>query len=169
MPKKPPKQALYDDIYNLDSEPELAQALGNMVVAWARAETALVKTLSRLTGIGKNRALTAYYSIPTFQARIKFLRALVIEWDTNGFDKDAIDHVIKKLSALSGTRNHWIHGVWSRERGSGNIVVFDFRSLGMALDRRKPVKAHDIKYHVDTVLQRVHDLRVLIQHTTLPL
>ena len=35
----------FDDLDNLDHDPKLAAALGNMVVAWARADTALVKLM----------------------------------------------------------------------------------------------------------------------------
>jgi hypothetical protein len=36
----------YLDVDNLDHDPDLAIAMGNMVVAWARAETAQFKAYS---------------------------------------------------------------------------------------------------------------------------
>jgi hypothetical protein len=56
------------DIYDVENYPELAAALGNMVVAWAAAKTALVATLARSTGMTRNRCTIAYYRIPTFEA-----------------------------------------------------------------------------------------------------
>ena len=44
----------YLDIDNLDHDQELAVALGNMVVAWARAETALVKAYTIVTSMHYN-------------------------------------------------------------------------------------------------------------------
>jgi hypothetical protein len=156
----------YIDIKNLEHDPTLAQALGNMTVAWAHAETALVMTLSRITGISRNRAAGAYYRIPTFESRIKFIRALLTSWDGAGFDKHAIDRAVLKLSGLSRARNHWIHGVWSKSQTKPEIetVVFDFRSEDDAPDRRKPVKAADVSNHVQAVNRRADDLYGLVQH-----
>jgi hypothetical protein len=43
--------------------------------------------------------------------RVKLILALIPEWETDKFDKDEITKAIEKLSKLSATRNHWVHGV----------------------------------------------------------
>jgi hypothetical protein len=93
-----------DEFYTLQDfshDPKLAAALGNMVVAWAYAEHILLSALSRITGIGRNMSLDGYYRIPTFEARVKFILALIPEWKTGKFDKDAITEAIEKLNKLS--------------------------------------------------------------------
>jgi hypothetical protein len=53
-----------------------------MVVTWAFAEVMLFATLARITGIGLNMAMAAHYRIPTFEARAKFILALLPDWKT---------------------------------------------------------------------------------------
>jgi hypothetical protein len=67
----------YVDIDNLGHAPDLAAALGNMVVAWARAETAIVKAYAVVTEMHYNVAAAAYYNIPTFESRTKALLAMI--------------------------------------------------------------------------------------------
>jgi hypothetical protein len=152
----------FHTLRNLDHNPAIAGALGNMVIAWAHAETMLVLTLARITGIGVNMALTGYYRIPTFEARVKFLKALLSEWNTQDFDRDEIVAAIDKLSKLSRTRNHWVHGDWCANQAKTETVIFDQRSAVDAPDRRKIVKASDINHHSETVLKRTDALANLI-------
>lgn len=104
---------LFDDIDNLDRDPELAMALGNMVVAWASAETAMAIALSTISGMTPNMALLGYYRIPTFEARNKYILSLMAEWHGKGFDKEGIRCRLEKLRKLASTRNHWVHNIWS--------------------------------------------------------
>src|SRR5690242_5604305 len=106
----------YDDLHNLDNDQALARALGNMVIAWANAETALVFAFSAVADITVNMAIMGYYRVPTFESRVKALRAMIEEWKSSKYDKVAIDHAIEKLSKLSKTRNDWVHGVWAENR-----------------------------------------------------
>ena len=156
----------YRDILTLDHDPKLAAALGSTLVAWAHAETGLVLALSRITGIPRNSATQAYYRIPTFESRIKFLRSLLSTWHNPEFDREKIDRAILKLSGLSRTRNHWVHGAWSKSQISNETVVFDFRSDPNAPERRKPVKASDVTNHVEAGNRWASDLLVKLQ--TLP-
>lgn len=151
------------DCGTLDHDPAIAVALGNMVTQWARAETALAVTLARLTSIDPNLALLAYYRIPTFEARVKVIRGILTEWQKDGFDPEAIDRAVEKLSALSGARNHWVHGVWCVRKSTSETVLFDFRKGIHDKGRRKPVKAADIQNHNDAVSKRATDLRRTIK------
>jgi hypothetical protein len=60
----------FTDIDDLDYDSELAKALGNMVIAWARAETALLFTFASIMDVRVNFAMFGYYKIPTFEARV---------------------------------------------------------------------------------------------------
>jgi hypothetical protein len=93
-------------IRNLSHDPALANALGDMVVAWAHAELMMFRTLARITGTGLNMAMAGYFCIPTFEARVKFTIALIPEWETADYDKGAIKKAIEKLAKLASTRNH---------------------------------------------------------------
>jgi len=67
----------FDDIDNLDHAPELASALGNLVVAWATAETAICFAFARISGMSANQTMMGFYRIPTFESRVKTTMALL--------------------------------------------------------------------------------------------
>jgi hypothetical protein len=151
------------NIQDLSHDPKLANALGNMVVAWAYAEVMLFSTLSRITGIGLNMAMLGYYRIPTFESRVKFIKALLLEWRPEGFDKDRIETAIEKLAKLASTRNHWVHGDWCANREKTETVIFNQRATIASSERCKPVKAADVENHCNAVRARTKDLSDLIR------
>ena len=147
---------------NLDHDPELAQALGNMVAAWAHAEKVLLSTLSRIADIGMNMSLDGYFRIPTFESRVKFIVALIPEWKTEKFDKAAISTAIEKLAKLAKTRNNWVHGDWCIDYTKRETIVFNHRIPPDAQGRRKTVKAQDVRNHCEAVIRRATNLADLI-------
>jgi len=147
---------------DLSHDPKLAEALGNMVIAWAYAEESLIGALSRISGMSLNKAQAGFYRIPTFESRIKFIRALITEWNTKEFNTAAIDTAIDKLSHLSSARNHWVHGCWLATDDYSELYVFDMRADAESDARRKPVKAADVRNHNQAVLLRADALRALI-------
>lgn len=156
------KDTLFDDIDNLDSNPDIAAALGNMVVSWAFAESALSHTLSVVTGLEINRAMLAYYRIPTYESRTKFILNLAESWGAESFDKDAIAKCINGLSRLSKSRNKWIHGTWGKGQTTKLIVTFHLREQEPA-NIRQQVKAVDISNHNRAVRAKSHELFHLIR------
>jgi hypothetical protein len=135
--------AEFYSLRDLSHDPKLANALSNMVVTWAFAEVMLFATLARITGIGLNMAMAAHYRIPTFEARAKFILALLPDWKTKEFDKDQIGATIGKLGQLAKTRNHWVHGDWCANADKTQTVIFDQRAPINSKGRSKPVKAID--------------------------
>lgn len=152
---------LFDDIDNLDGDDGIAIQLGNMVVVWAAAETAQSMTLAVVSGMNYQMAMTSYYRIPTFEARNKFIRSLVENWlsPPTKYDASAIHKTLEKINSLASSRNHWIHGIWSRNQATKAPVVFQLRAPEG--ERLKPVKAADIKNHNDAVRERTKQLHSL--------
>jgi hypothetical protein len=168
--KKPQKfisPGRYVALEDLSHDPKLAQALGNMIVAWAHAEIMLFSTFARVAGIGLNMAMESSARIPTFESRTKFILALLREWETDEFDKDAISTSVKKLTALAKTRNHWVHGDWCATRDRTEVVIFDHRASLDSERRKKPVKAHDVMNHCEAVKLRASELAKLIKYEQL--
>lgn len=157
----------FDDLDNLEHDPKLAAAIGNMVVAWARAETVLANTYALVLGIHYNKIVEAYYVIPTFEARIKTLIALLSQWSEDEEKKAQIKSAIEKLSKLAGTRNGWIHGLWCSETKSDTTYVMNVRKPEGG--RHKPVTAHDVDNHSTTVRARTQELATIIDLKVLPL
>jgi hypothetical protein len=159
----------YNNIKSLKHDQPLAAALGDMVVAWAYAEAILIGTLTRILGSDLNTIQSGYYRIPTFESRVKFIRALMTHWKPpQGFKKDAIGREIDKLGKIAGTRNHWIHGDWCVNPNTAETVVFDHRSDASSPNRRKPVKAADVKNHCEAVIHRADTIYGLINFDSLP-
>ena len=156
----------YNDLTNLNHDQELAVSLGNLVVSWAYAESSLVCVLARVSSMNINMAMYGYYRIPTFEARRKFIQALMIEWKTTSFDKDAIAKEVDGLSDLSLSRNDWIHGVWCNNDEKPETVIFDFRRHEDK-GRRKPVKAADVRNHNEAVVKRAREIDRLIRRAEL--
>jgi hypothetical protein len=153
----------YVDIDNLSHDPKLAEALGNMVVAWARAETQLANVFACIMVAHFNLATAAFYRIPSFEARAKVLLAILEKWENPTHDAAEIAAQITKLVRLAKTRNHWVHGVWCNEQtDSPNTVVFDFRAPDDSERRRKPVKAADVTNHIEAVHGRIEALNRLV-------
>jgi hypothetical protein len=151
----------YYDLWDLQGHDDIAIALGNMVIAWQTAETQILFAMIAVTGMSSNQALDSFYRIPTFESRTKFVQAAILEWKPKKYDKEAISKAIAAISTLAATRNNWIHNAWSRGNVDGKIVVFNMRA---ALDkgRIKPVKAHDIRLHTATVIERARELKALL-------
>lgn len=114
-------------ISDLSYDEKLATALGNMVVVWSHAERTLMRVIWRCTGIDEQMNQASFYRIPTFESRVKYVRALLSEWQTKTYDVGAIDKAIVKLSSLAKARNEWIHGNYHRVVATNKTVRFDFR------------------------------------------
>lgn len=147
----------FDDLDNLDHDPGLAAALGNMVVAWARAETALVKAYALVAKIHYNLAASAYYRIPTFESRVKVLLALIEEQQDTVDRREELAKAVEKLAKLSSARNKWVHGLWMVERGTDHTFVIPMREPA-STRRGRQIKAHDVEDHVSAVRRRTTDL-----------
>ena len=144
-------------ISDLDHDPPLATSLGEMLIVWAAAETVLMMTLSCVLDTDLNQIEPAYYRIPTFEARTKFIRALLLEWETEEYNKTAISEAVDKLASLSATRNGWVHSVWC-VKGKQSVII-DFRAAVGSKDRLRPVKGADVKNHNDAVRRRTENLQ----------
>lgn len=150
-------------IEKLDKEPELAAALGNMVIAWSFAEQALMNAMARVTGLPLNIVLNGYYRIPTINSRTQFLIGLLEHWKMEGFDAAAISAHVLGLAKLSATRNHWIHNEWCRGKHRQKIVQFDQRAKIGSPARRKEVKVADVLNHNKAVLARCKEIDRLVK------
>jgi hypothetical protein len=157
----------YTRIQNLNGEPELAAALGNMVIAWSYAEQALMNVMGRVTGMPLNIVLNGYYRIPTINSRMQFLAGLLERWEASKFDPAAISREIAGLGKLSATRNHWIHNEWCIGKPTKEIVQFDQRAKIGSAQRRKTVKAADVTNHNAAVLKRCKALNELVDEKSL--
>jgi hypothetical protein len=157
----PVTRDVYVQIGDLSHDPKLAQALGDMIVAWSSAERVLIRTLMFVLQAPAGKATTLYFRIPTFEARTKIIRALLDEWEppTPDYNPAEISHAVSKLAGLAVTRNGWIHSGWARAlRAPRETVIFDHREKVDAPARRRPVKAADVRNHIEAVRNRTREI-----------
>lgn len=153
----------HPDLDNLDHDPELAAALGNMIVAWARAETALVNVFALVTAVDFNMASVACYRIPSFEARCKVIQALLEVWPLHPPTRRvALAKHVQKLKNLAAARNRWVHGLWCLEERTGKTVLFDLRQPESESKRRRIVKANDVLNHTKAVRLRTEAIDELV-------
>jgi hypothetical protein len=146
-------------------DPDLAIALGNMVAVWSNAEQALVNLLHKMGQLPYSMASSAYYKIPTFEARTKVLRGMLCEWDTEQFDVKAIDRGILKLNALARTRNKYVHWTYLVMNGTGETWICNYRRPSGDPDRMEKLTASSVLNHVAAVERRAVTLWTLTGRT----
>jgi len=150
---------------NLQKYPDVANALGEMLIAWARMDGALIGALARTSGANLHQMQRGFHHLPTFETRIRFIRSLISEWPASGFDRDAIDKCIEKIGKLASARNHWVHGDWCDDTTQNLPVMFNHRTQQIAT--MTTVRAHDINSHVQAVRERTEELETLIRFSEL--
>lgn len=123
-----------------------------MLVAWARAETALIKTYVTATKLHFNEAASLYYAIPTFDSRVKALLSVMNEVHNHqpipGIDE--IKDAVSSLSVLSKTRNEWVHAVWVIPEGLTVAHTINMKKPPETR-RAKPVAVGSIRSHNEAV------------------
>ncbi|MEZ5842734.1 MAG: hypothetical protein R3D27_03245 [Hyphomicrobiaceae bacterium] len=151
----------FPDLDSLDHDEKLAAALGNMVVAWARAETVLVKAYAHAMQVHYNMAASLYYNIPTFESRVKALRAIVSDRPHPFSDREPILQAVSALSELAATRNMWVHGLWVIDPKRKVTRLFNMK-IGGAKRRSVQVTVNAVRQHVQAVRERSRELAALL-------
>lgn len=136
-------------LHNLDHDPELAKALGDMAVAWSSAEFALQIILSKATGVKWPMIDDIYYLCPTFESRTKMIRAAVNSWSTTTYDKASLTDAINRLAKLATTRNRLVHARWVVSMDRKRSYIMDMRKP--LWERRKQITANAVNEHVKAV------------------
>lgn len=155
------KYRAYCTIRDLHGSPELAAALGNMLVAWSDAERSLQAVIHKATDMDQRLISDIFSQVPTFDGRKKLAKTLLDRWVHAGPEQEAVKTAIDQLSRLAKTRNDWVHGAWAEPMIAGTDlpkVIFDYREPHGSRKRRKPVKAVDILGHVRAVNQKALDI-----------
>jgi len=151
---------MYEDLDSLDHDPELAQALGSMLAAWARAETTLVHAYAVATGLHLNLCSAAYYKIPTFEARAKVLLALIEERPDPFPERGTLMKAVSGLVALAPTRNRWVHAVWVSKAGSTLTHVFNMGKDGKSRVAQQ-ITGNAVRQHVLAVQAKAREIEKL--------
>ena len=152
----------FGNLSNLKHDPELAKALGNMVVVWSHAEQALVHLLGTIGNMPSAMACAAYYRIPTFESRVKVICGMLTEWKTDKHDREHIGKRIKGLNRLSATRNKYAHRTYLIRNLSSETYLCNYRTESGDPDRIEILKANDVQIHVAAVEETANKIWHLV-------
>ena len=144
----------FRSIRDLSHDRTLAAALGDMIIAWADAERVLCDITHWITKAHYPAVMDMFARVPTFEARVKIVQTLIERWTHPGKERDEVSMEVRKLSALSKTRNRWVHGAWVATLDLSITVIFDRRKAAGTPERRRTVKAHDVEQHINAVHDR---------------
>jgi hypothetical protein len=145
---------IYSPIKQASTAPELATALGDMMLAWTAAELAQVDAFAVLLNTSHHKASRLYQKLPNFRSRTQALLVL-IELHP---DFDRIKPVVLKISSLSKTRNDWVHGSFIRSWTGDDVRAVNNDEPSESPKRSKPIKAADIYNHANAVRGRALEL-----------
>lgn len=151
------KDPVYLKISNIDFAPDIAQALGEIMVAWSYIESVLLGLLNCLTRTRYSQSAAIFYSIPTFAGRVTLIKNII---ETHhSLTKPECEEILQAIEAvrgLSGTRNSYVHHAWAVTSDFSSVVLFDYTAEPNGPNRRKTVKSNDMRQHADAVIRRGH-------------
>ena len=143
---------IYIEMDDLSHDPQIATALGNLIVAWSGAEMMLGICMSQVFNVEENMALDSFFLIPTFESRTKFLSMAIVGWENpKKIDKEKLTAIIDRYSTLSAQRNSWVHNSWCKHHKTDRTVVVSHRKRQ---DRVKIINAHSITQHNKAVIEQ---------------
>jgi len=148
----------------LPSNTEQAALLGELVAYWTQVEEQMIEFLGVLLGDRTLPTRQIFRSLPSEQARIKLLTALLEEAPINNDKGPEYDDIIRDFKALNTARNKYVHGLWCIH-DSGRIF------LAEATPEEHPVVAPRREITADeltTTLRRMGDLWKAILKLTEP-
>lgn len=142
-------------LHDADKAPELAQALGEMLLAWNRAEEIQAQAMAAMLCIDLNDAIVLYQKYPNFRSRTQVIYSLI------GLrpEFEGIRTAVEKLSGLSKTRNRYVHCTFLQDADDPkSLFSIDYGELEGSPNRTKPTKAADIGNHTRAVTRRAAEL-----------
>jgi hypothetical protein len=102
--------------------------IGNIVVAWACAESILAGIIAGLIGTGEDRIwpLTTFMTGRNQMDAVKVIAKLSLEPRTNS----VFEQRLKTLSGLAGFRNKVVHGLWIRTNDPDIVQLAAIKARG---------------------------------------
>ncbi len=145
---------LYSPVSSSVGNEGLAQAIGDMIFAWVRAEDAISITLSAMLDIDIETSSQLMASSANFRARVGMAKAVASQNECYL----EIGKILDKISSKSGARNDYVHDVYAKSTTTDDIILVK-RSAKIGTPKRwVATKAHDIKTHADSVRKLADEL-----------
>lgn len=136
-------------VFSGSDAPDLASALGDMMLAWGKAEEEQVLLFAAILQISGDKASRLYQKLPNFRSRTQALLTLIDLHPEYAVTKADV----LKLSKLSKTRNGYVHGLFIKDQASSAIRLCDLDEPYTSKARMRTTKANDVRTHADAVRQ----------------
>ena len=132
----------------LDTNPEIAAALGRFVGHFAMVEQCLIGILGRLLGVNQPRAQIVYAKFISLTTKLGLMQELAEHFVADGTLKDELVSLLAKATKLNKRRNTYIHSAWAAGNNASSLARLN-------ADRRAPeiVTAARIQQDVDEVAE----------------
>lgn len=129
-----------------ESEASFAAALyeiGRLTYSWTNTESLLVHVMAGLIGTDKEKALLIFLTLNTTRARVDLVERLAKAAGPEDGRQAVILALTKRLSKLSGERNHYLHAIYAFDAEKGDVSTIQMRisdrDTGLKMGRRHPL------------------------------
>ena len=138
---------IYHPIWSAEDNADLANAIGDVILAWTAAEFDLVAMMAAMLNVPFAQASQAYHQISNFRGRTHSIYALIA--CSKGFE--GFKPFVAKYSRLSKTRNGIVHGGFIQSKASPEIRRIRLNEPSDSHHRSIVTKPNDIRQHANAV------------------
>lgn len=142
---------------SLDYAPDIAKALGEIIIAWSYSEFVTLALFQSLTDRSYGECAAIFGSIPTFDGRVRLIKNIA----KSSGKKDEHERIFTALEGLRGlgaTRNSYVHQSWTANADGTETVTFNYLEPKGSPGRRREIKAHDLLNHAEAVRRKATNL-----------
>jgi hypothetical protein len=111
---------------NLNSQPQYAEQLGHISVAWANLEWQLYLLFENMSGSPPAIARSIFYAIDSNRGRREMISGIAGVLLDSQSDKDILDDILRRIGKTAGQRNKYVHDTWGAAE-TVNQEVFQMR------------------------------------------
>ena len=145
------KSGLWDDAFVL--------AIGRIITFFPLLERSMSEVMAELVGGVDPPVRQIFYSISNQQARIKIMRSLLQEAQSNKNKDSTWDAFIDDFASISGSRSDYAHGLWWTH-DSGNIFLEPPDPSISGILNKREVTLNEL----NNVIDRMNDLSTRLYH-----
>jgi hypothetical protein len=107
------------------------EAIGRVVVTWARLESHMIRALEAVLQIHFADAAAVFWHMPYQERRARLINLVYLEHtDKNNLVRREFDELIKRMDRAVDVRNIAAHCVWFRGKEAGALKPFVIRVKG---------------------------------------
>lgn len=149
---------------HLDNEPQHAEQLGHICVAWANLEWNLYVLFEHICGSPPAIARSVWNAIESTRGRREMISGIGKTLIDNESEKNILDDILRRIGKTSGQRNKYIHDTWG-VASTQKHEIFQLRDQSSDTKKMEQVTIPDMKAtteHIRKLSDEVHQFRARI-------